>query len=506
VGVVCTSDANCNANQLCVSGTCQTVSCTATAAYPCAKGRCQRLAVEVSPTEQYACVAECTSDSVCQEKQCANGPCRFCDGTARTCSECRSVVENIGGLSLEYIQGCPDRNSFACDRGTCVSECYSFENGETKYLCDPATEYCRAGRCMLYDWNWAEVSPMSFGAAGEMVSHGIKPTTAISQLYPIEIKALGTADYAHPPELLVQGKATGVFSDEWFDIGRVVVANETRAEAESRVYTLNSPYPVNALRFKTILPPYENMTNAAMGLTHRRADPFCTGTACRFTAPGSRALLGYESWIPGHLAKCKRDPGTCVPEHLKYMISGAPSVLILEVKVKNQIQAKSGWTNKICGYWTGSAVSAEPVDVSGNPRMLVYGDASRELSNQKRAYYNTGVTSGLFDFNANDKGFGLLNCNYVDDTGATAALASLQFTVTGVSYNQFIEQGITETANGCKVDLGTPTQSRYEACFEWTGADVSFDPFASEPQPYRTLTIERFRSFGWGNPAGDSTP
>jgi len=513
-GAVCADDSKCAPNQLCVAGACQQVGCDPSQPYACSRGRCQRLAVEFSPTEQYACVAECASDATCQERQCANGPCRFCDQTAHTCNECRRVVENVGGLNLEYIQGCPDRNSFACDRGTCVSQCYSSENGESKYLCNSATEYCRSGRCVLYDWNWADISPVTFGGWGEMVSHGIKPTAAISQLYAVEFKALGVMDHGHPPEVLVEGKAAGVFNGDWFDIGRVVVDNETHAEAENKPYVVNTPYPITTLRFRTILPPYENLTNSATGLIHGRNGSFCTGPSCRFAAQGSRAMLGYPAWIPGHLAKCKVQPGGCNAEELKYMTPGYPIALITQVKVKNQEQPLNQWINKVCPYWDGSAASTEPVDSAGRTYPVIYGNAAQELSNQKTTYYNGASGTSLQAFSTEAKGFGLLNCNYVDDTGSVASVASIEIQNINVrvAFPQIggppiVDQKTTETENGCLVDVGTSTP-RYEACFEWNDGDVSFDPFASEPQPYRTLTLERFRSFGWGNPppAGDNTP
>jgi hypothetical protein len=504
-GTACTGDADCAGNQLCVSAVCQQVACNPSQPYPCARGRCQRLAVEFSPTEQYACVAECASDATCQESQCANGPCRFCDQTARTCNECRRVVENVGGLSLEYIQGCPDRNSFACDRGSCVSECYAFENGESKYLCDPALEYCRAGRCVLFDWNWADVSPVSFASLGEMVSHGIKPTAAIAQLYRIEVQALGVTDHGHPPEVVVEGKATGVFDGNWFDIGRIVVTNETNQEAQNKPYSLYTPYPVTALRLRTIVPPYENLNDAAMGLLHNRTAAFCDlGVGCRLAAQGSRAMLGYEAWIPGHVEKCRAQPGGCNAEHLKYMLPGHPIALVLKVKVKNQDDTEplNQWTNKVCPYWNGTAAVAEPVDGSNRPYPLIYGDAAREISNQKTKYYSSATGTTLQTFPVATKGFGLLNCNFVDDTGSVASIAGIEIPVS-VTFPQvggapLIDEITRETANGCTVNLGTPDAPRYEACFEWDGADVSMDPFASEPQPYRTLTLERFRSFGWG--------
>lgn len=513
-GKSCAIDLDCSTGDLCVTGKCQRVSCNPADTYACARGRCQRLPVELAPTEEYACVAECLADSGCLEKQCASGPCRFCDATARTCSECRNVVEDVGGLKLEYIQGCPDRNSFACDRGTCVSACYAQANGQSKYLCDSATEYCRAGRCVLFDWNWGDTAPMSFAGAGEMVSHNIKATAAISQLYPVRIQALGVADQAHPPELLVEGKATGVFGGEWFDIGRIVVDNETKTEALARPYVLNSPYPLTNLRLRTILPPYENLTKAAMGLLNGRGGEFCTaaqGDKCRLAATGSRAMLGYESWISGHLSKCKRSPGECDEEQNKFLGAGTPVALVLGIKIKDQEQPLNSWVNRICPYWNGTESVAEPVEPStGRPNWLIYGDASREISNQKTFQYPNAPASSLLSFTASTRGFGVLNCNYVEDLGSVANIAALELPISNVSYagvgaGPFVDAAIRETANGCTIDMGTPSAPSYQACYEWDGADVSFDPFGSQPQAYRTLTIDHFSSFGWGNP-GDDKP
>jgi hypothetical protein len=514
-GAVCSTDGQCRTTELCNAGRCERVSCDPTVQTSCARGRCQRLPVELAATEQYACVAECTTDNSCLEKECANGPCRICNQTTHTCNECQSVVENVGGLRLEYIQGCPDRNSFACDRGACVSECYSFENGQTKYLCDPATEYCRAGRCALFDWNWADVAPVSMAGAGELSSGGVEPTIAVSQLYPVEIQALGVRDNTLPPELLVEAQAPGVFGGDWFDIGRIKVANETRAEAQANPYTVYTPYPITRLRLRTIVPAYENLMNGAMGLTHGRTQEFCdrmSDNRCRFMPPSSRATLGYEGWIPGHLWKCMKKPEDCATEHLPYLQPGVPVALVLKVKVKGQDQLPSAgnWTNKICPYWDGTRAAPDPVDpTTGRSRLMIYGDASREVSFQKTAYYPTAAATSLAPFDSRTRGFAVLNCNYVDDTGSAAQIAGLELPVTGVTYPEAsaAQDGpVQETANGCTVNLGTPTQARYEACFEWQGADVSFDPFASEPEPYRTLTVGRFRSFGWGTREGDKTP
>ena len=33
-----------------------------------------------------------------------------------------------------------------------MTECYSFEDGNSRYLCNPDLEYCKRGRCALYDF------------------------------------------------------------------------------------------------------------------------------------------------------------------------------------------------------------------------------------------------------------------------------------------------------------------------------------------------------------------
>jgi len=96
---------------------------------------------------KWVCSVECAGDRECFTKECLNGPCRFCDLDTWSCIECEERDHEISaGTTLTYIEGCPDRNSFACEEGSCVTECYAFENGEYKYLCDPALEYCHQGR------------------------------------------------------------------------------------------------------------------------------------------------------------------------------------------------------------------------------------------------------------------------------------------------------------------------------------------------------------------------
>jgi len=62
-------------------------------------------------------------------------------------------------------------------------------------------------------------------------------TIAISQLYPVEIRAYGVEDYLSPPVLLVEGLVGMSGKDpynKWFKIGRVSVYNKTRVEANKK--------------------------------------------------------------------------------------------------------------------------------------------------------------------------------------------------------------------------------------------------------------------------------
>jgi hypothetical protein len=511
----CTADSECQATELCNAGKCAVITCVPTDTSPCARGRCQRLSLETSPVERYACVTECNSDPNCFDKQCAHGPCAVCSQQTHTCGECQSVVEDIGGLKIEHIEGCPDRNSFSCDRGTCVSECYSFSNGQTKYTCDPATEYCRAGRCALFDWNWADFSPVSFASAGEMVRKGAVVTAAASQLYPIEIKAFGVTDNALAPEILVEAKAPNVFNGSWFDVSRITVFNETSSDADSKPYTVGVPYPITNLRIRLIAPAYANLTGGATGALRGGPSELCAlgGDACRFVPIGSASMLGYEAWIPGNLSPCVGPAASCNQQQL-FLQAGRPGVVVRAVSVGGaggtpQLQSPSaGWTNKICPYWNGTMAVDYPANpTSGAPYRMIFGDASRESSNQKRAYYPSAPSSSLVPFDATNKMFGVLNCNYVADDGTPAGL---ELAVQGVTYPNpslaSVEYGkTTETFNGCTAKVGDPNNARYVPCYEWVGGDVSMDPFTSEPLPYRSLGLARFRSFGWGSP-GDNRP
>jgi hypothetical protein len=167
----------CPAFHLCIDSECAMVPCDPSDPWTCAGwgGRCtlRPEAVEQEYGESpdafaWVCSAECNTDQQCLLKQCANGPCRFCDGTTQTCVDCREGTRTLGALTIATVEGCPDEKSFSCDAGTCVSECYQFDDEASSYLCDPSLEYCQKGRCQLHDWTWWDFAPATFSGGGVM--------------------------------------------------------------------------------------------------------------------------------------------------------------------------------------------------------------------------------------------------------------------------------------------------------------------------------------------------
>ena len=128
-------------------------------------------------------------------------------------------------LHVRALAGCPDSNSFYCEQGACLTECYAFEDGESVYLCDPLVEYCDRGYCRLLDWEWWDIAPSSFSGLGQAQYDELIPdqrwpgyTMAVGENYPVEIEAYGIEDLGYPPELLVEVKGSkwaSVTGSEW---------------------------------------------------------------------------------------------------------------------------------------------------------------------------------------------------------------------------------------------------------------------------------------------------
>ncbi len=485
------------------------------------EGSCRLMPVPNSQnraTPTFVCAVDCQSSSQCYEQECLNGPCMFCQ--AGTCGECKRMTGEFG---IEYIEGCPDRNSFSCEQGSCLSECYSFENGTSRYLCDSATEYCRQGKCALLDWDWPDLSPATFSGMGEMLSinHGGTPadpliyTDATAQFHTVQLEAYGVGDYLGAPELLVEVHGASMYGgDGWFEIGRVLVHNKTRNDAEdiARRYRVTSPYPFDAVRVKLVIPPYSNLNGAATGLGNRVA-AHCAGNARNCAAleqtnPGSRAYLGYRIGIPEHVARAQR-PGQdqLLPtDGLKYLYGGQSAVIVSRLFVGSSVSATevnltslpncSAATslcvdNLICPYAGGSS--------DANPARTANGAALTPAP--VGAYGATPVA-----FNRASEGFALLNCvwNAVPEQGQAAPPAA-GLVVRNISRALFVDAQSgrpndgkhLETANSCFVTVSIGGAPQFIPCFETAGSDPNLDPYNIESQAYRTLDIDTFQSFGY---------
>lgn len=517
---LCQSNADCPTYYLCSpnaagGASCQIKPCVVGQPGSCGvdEGTCKPVPISLANAGTNACVVDCVTDNQCFEKECLNGPCRFCEAGA--CIECRETLEVISpsaGIKIRSIVGCPDRNSYACSNGSCVTECYSFENGQSRYLCDRATEYCSHGRCALLDWNWADfaLATMSGGGETKYTIESIPRTIAQPDFYPIEITALGVSDYLEPPEILVEGKYPAVYGGDWFDIGRIKVFNTRKQEALFNKYTLLSPLPIAEIRVRLANSIYSDFNCGATGLLERQKllwgdanDPRRDPKTAYRRRPGSIAMLGYPAAFSQQEVE-NADPAD--PDALadqNYLRAGEPTVVILDVKVNGNSVAVQN--NTICSYDGG----LNPIDVNtGKPRRLFYGSPSEEISNQAKSYSMADwLKPGLVDNNASPI---ILNCNYAKPKigGGTEQIAAytalVTFPATGIASN-VVNGKSQETANGCFVQetvgsIGGTTISR--PCYEWVGDSATADFLSTETElKYRTLEIEGLTSFGWdGNP------
>lgn len=530
----CITDLDCPPYELCDLGQCNVHPCDPDDANSCevGRGQCTLMPVPVGleheESFEWVCAVECDSDRRCFEQECLNGPCRFCDIGTRSCNECRWTQEKLSGeITLEYIEGCPDRNSFMCQDGSCLTECYEFENGEAVFLCDPALEFCNQGRCQMFEWEWNDFAPATFNGLGEVqYENGDRYTTAIDQSYPVEIKAFGVEDYLTPPEIIVEGKYDKAYDGEWFDIGTVRVYNKNEVEAGINPYVVNSPHPITELRLRLISPPYENHNAGSTGLMHGAEQHFCCshwsadGTqclerdpgACTYRPTGSRATIGYPVGIPTRAARkacAERGLPNCNyvknEEKDDYLWGGHHAVIVTGVRVNDaDITPKN---NLVCSY-EGEIEPVEKTTVGDKQyvskrRRLFFGDIRREISNQKDHFFSDyAKTTQLIERVSNPikpPTWWLLNCTLADQNSETK-MARIQFQVCSgkTDCNSLYKTSgrvgtFTETANACLIEKGTRTAP----CYEWIGGDVSMDYMIEEPEIKRTLEFETFRSFGY---------
>lgn len=531
----CSSNADCAAYHLCVNGECAMVDCDPEDPYTCLEhgGSCVQRPLSVEQENaalleedgffDWVCATDCASDRQCFTQECLNGPCRFCDTVAETCVECRYAETDFGAFTIAGIEGCPDRNSFACVEGACVTECYAFEDGESRYLCDPATEYCSQGRCVLLDWAWQDLAPASFGGLSDS-RYRLTPdvwagySAAVGERYTVSLYAYGVEDYVHAPELVVEALGGPVFGSTWTRLGRVQVHNVTRAQGMIRPVVLESPYPFESLRVRMITPPYQNITAAATGLgafdrdfcvddlrksaAARGEDPAAADLSpCYRRAPGSLASVGYRVGIPLHeaIAACRERGHAGCPSLSRgesdYFLAGSSAVILSDVQVDGASVMNTLVQDTVCTYEGGLS----PLD-AGRPRRLFYGDITTEQSNAQAAFCAenpaacAAPTAAVLPFPAEARGFALLNCNLYDPASPVAGSAQVVFDGITIVREWPARSGAVVFDNGdtCRVELDA---LRSTPCFEWD-TDASVDAYNDSTDPWGTLEFGLFRSFG----------
>jgi hypothetical protein len=531
--------AECPPFHLCIDQQCVIAPCDPNDPYSCSahEARCTLRPMSVETEHSgaggnagafdWVCAADCNVDSQCFRQQCLNGPCRFCEQSEHACVECRETTRQLGALTIATIEGCPDAKSFACVEGACVTECYAFEDGASRYLCDPLLEYCDRGRCVMHDWTWWDLAPATFSGVGETY-YEVAPdplngwpgySQAVDQRVDVVVNAYGVADFGQPPELVVEARGGPFFGADWNRIARILVRNETYAEAMNNPYVVSSPHSFNDLRVRLITAPYNNLTGAASGLGEND-DQFCLADfaataiaadepgaspdACYYDAQGSQFELGYRADVTPYesIAHCRahRHPGcpTISNSEHDFLRGGSPATVILDVQVDGGSVMNNLTSNLVCSY-EGDVV---PFDSGDRLRKLFYGDIQRERSNEKSVFCDANPdlcadATGLIEFDIATYGHALLNCNLVDPIARSAAGATFENVIIVRDFP--LESGaILETANNCTVDIDA---FRVEPCYTWVGGGGSVDPNndavdIGESFAFATFDFGNFTSFG----------
>lgn len=505
------SHAECPPYHLCQDGACKVVTCQDALGGPdepkCEGlgSRCvmRPLTVDGTLTQDWVCNADCNTDGQCFTQACANGPCRFCDDTTLTCLECRESSKTIGGLTFQVTEGCPDERSWRCESGTCVTDCYAQVDGTSVYVCDPLFEYCSGGHCVLHDWGWTDLSPMSFFGLGDMRRAGEPWFMALSQAVPVAIEAFGVADYAHVPELEVQVKGGQYDAAAWTSVAHLLV------HARRHTAAVEQAQPGGTMRF-TVPRRFEQMRlllsasaiddgGTGQSVYHDKAyTDACLQaltlpaaqhgiSAAALCAQGSQPHLGYAVGLPDHAIECPAAQAGCPTaytnkdaQQLVYLPGGYPAVLVTQVEVDGQLIQMSGpaVTNRICGYGPAGAATA-PSSAEDLPK---FGQVA--------------------SFNNQVQGFALLNCAYGHNDLADGARPSVELPVVGLTPPQPPKAGV-EVDNGdfCLYQGSGAGLGVKQACYAWQ-SDPTLDPgtaFVSTGASidFESLQMGLFRTFGY---------
>ena len=459
---------------------------------------------------EWVCTSECNSDSQCLQRDCLNGPCRFCQSGA--CNECSEVEKTYTFGKVVEVVGCPDANAYGCPDGSCVTSCYSFENGHSKYLCNPTEQFCSHGRCEALHWDWSDLGPSSLAGLGEMKLNtpGLSYTVALPQVYQITVRAYGVEDYIHSPQLLVEGKIAGseqAFLGQWFPIGRILVHNRTDAEASNNPpYYVTTPYSITHVRIRLVTPPGANLNASATGLGFNGEDVH--------KASGSQFMLGYSMGVPVWQAytACDARGRSCAgqlgqDQFRNYLRGGEPAVVVLEVGVNGAVLPPGAIVDRICSYEGSDA----PAPLLVATKKVTYGDIVLEQSNEKVRFCanhpdRCQSPTTVLPFNAGASGAAVLNCSYFDPEHSEQS-AGLEIALAAPPQPETNIGSITEYADGtCLIEVprpgGSPTT---KPCYEYAGGDVSMDPMNPGGEPvgsHGLLDFDVFRSFAWSKADG----
>lgn len=451
--VTCNNSNDCGPQQICQAGVCAVVGCDPSLASSCPAGsRCTLAPLAADATLRWQCVADCVVDADCFRQQCAGGPCRFCE--AGLCTECRTVSVTAGGLTQQRMEGCADARTFACEAGTCVSECYRFEDEQSIYTCDPALEQCRGGRCVAEAWSWSDIAPATFGGLGRMALASLPEATVVrSQNYTVKVVAFGEGDAGHDPALLLEGQRQG----RWLALGAVSVTARRPAAANAAPLSLSVSFPFERLRMRLLTPPQEPSLLRAGYSVHA---PYPRLSECRDAASPGYCGVGTAS--------AALDVGR------RYLHGGGPAVVVTAVEVEGSsvLTPATVLQNQACAYRLADGTTGwAPAPLAGQAIALLVPGTSLDA---------TLITG---------KSWALLNCA---DT-PTAGGARLELSVASNLFDR-TDSRVIETANSCRyVVNGIPGDS----CYEWSDV-LAVDALASRRQPLRTIDISELRSFGWG--------
>ena len=444
------------------------------------------------------CTAECNSAKECYEKECLNGPCMYCNNDTKynpeitfSCIECRKEDIDTKIVQMTKTVGCPDQNSFECVEGSCLTECYSFENEISRYLCDPGIEYCSQGRCKAIEWDWTDFAPGTFGGLGDMQLRGQIYTTVLDQIHSVEIYAYGMEDYLHPPELIVEGKYSEVFGDDWFNIGKVLVYNKNIHDAEEggNPYVLYTKYPITDLRLRMVVPYKHNVNKSATGYGGCSTD-------INARPQGSRHMMKYDVGISYREAQkacnniannnisSNETTGDCggyqQDRNETHMYGGIPVVMVQDVKVDGT------------SFFTPA---------SDDPNIDAWYCEEEPSTRDKVKWPQEAIgdddvhSVGLVDDDISS--MTLLNCNFYHDSGNNASI-EINNIITPL-YKKV--NNIHDTPDGCTVVQSGASQSNSipKQCYEYIGGLVSIDPLNAEADAIETLEFTGDKAFGYPN-------